>query len=137
MKKALILFAATTIILSSCSDSKKEEQQEKQLFNEVMAVHDELMGYESTLMENKKKLDSLAKNPALKDSVKLLDKNLTAADDAMGDWMHKFDPDYSGKPHDEAMKYLQQQKEEIKRVDTLTKKAVNESGRFISSHKII
>ncbi|RVU00592.1 hypothetical protein EOD41_11360 [Mucilaginibacter limnophilus] len=135
MKKTLILFAATAIISSGCKDSKNEEQQEKQLFTEVMAIHDDLMGYESTLMENKKKLDSLAKNPTLKDSAEILDRNLTTADDAMGEWMHQFDPDYSGKPHDEAMKYLQQQKQEIQKVDTLTKKAVSESGRFISTHK--
>lgn len=134
MKRTFILFAVTAL-LAGCADTGKQEQQEKQLFNEVMSIHDELMEHEHVLMDNKQTLDSLAKTPALKDSADVLGKNLTIADDAMGDWMHQFDPDYKSKPHEEAIKYLTEQKKQIMTVDSLTKTAVSESGTFISSHK--
>ncbi|RYY37654.1 MAG: hypothetical protein EOP46_01785 [Sphingobacteriaceae bacterium] len=134
MKRTLILFAATAL-LTGCADTEKQEQKEKQLFNQVMLIHDELMEHEHVLMDNKQTLDSLAKTPALKDSAELLGKNLTIADDAMSDWMHHFDPDYKSKPHEEAIKYLTEQQEKIARVDSLTKTAVSASGIFISKHK--
>ncbi|RYZ92300.1 MAG: hypothetical protein EOP47_30490, partial [Sphingobacteriaceae bacterium] len=134
MKKTLS-FALLAFILYSCGGNTKQnngqdttqKDEAKQVFDRVIAVHDEVMTYERMLLENKVKLDSLAKldiPTAQKDSAVLLSKNLTVAEDAMSDWMHKFEPDYSAKPQDEAIKYLTAEEAKIKQVDTLTKAAI-------------
>ncbi|MCC8408079.1 hypothetical protein LJ707_04000 [Mucilaginibacter sp. UR6-1] len=128
----LALFAA------GCGNAPDNKEQEKKLFNEVMEIHNEVMNYESIIMENKTKLDSFARVstvPTVKDSAALLSKGLENADVAMGEWMHKFEPDYSKKAHDEAMKYLAGQKVKITEVDSITKKAIKASWQFLSNHK--
>ncbi|MEO6500144.1 MAG: hypothetical protein ABIN95_14055 [Mucilaginibacter sp.] len=144
--KKILLFALLACLLYACGnktkqtgeqDTVKNKDEAKQLFDRVIAVHDEVMTYERMIMENKMKLDSLSKldiKPAEKDSAMLLSKNLTIAENAMGDWMHKFEPDYSGKPNDEAIKYLTAQETQIKHVDSLTKAAIKASWQFYSKY---
>ncbi|MBE9583630.1 hypothetical protein IM792_04150 [Mucilaginibacter sp. JRF] len=137
MKK--ICFLPLLVILAAgCGNQEDDKAQEKKLFDEVIEIHNEVMNYEGMILENKTKLDSFVKVvniPAIKDSAILLSKNLAGADEAMADWMHKFEPDYSAKPHDETMRYLAGQKVKISEVDSVTKKAIKASWQFLSSHK--
>ncbi|RCH55238.1 hypothetical protein DJ568_08605 [Mucilaginibacter hurinus] len=146
MKKTALL-ALLAGILYSCSgnssqetgaDTAQTQDEAKQLFSRVIAVHDEVMTYERMILENRAKLDSIAKldlPSPVKDSAILLSKNLTVAENAMSDWMHKFEPDYSAKSKGEAIKYLTAEESKIKKVDTLTKNAIRASWEFYTKYK--
>ena len=113
MKKILIT-VFIGLALSACSDGKK---QEKDLLNNILKVHDKLMGNDDALMKNKMQLDSLLKLPAKdtaeKVNMRALDTKLLAAEEAMETWMHQFEPDVTNKSHDDVMKYYEGQKKQI------------------------
>ena len=118
----------------ACSDDKK---QEKELLNNILKVHDKLMGKDEALMKNKMTLDSLLKLPAKdtaeKTNMKAIELKLTAAEEAMETWMQKFEPDVTNKSHDDVVKYYNEQKKGIMRVDSLMNAAVTESTKYLSS----
>lgn len=119
-------------LLLGCTDTKK---QEKDLLNQVIAVHDKVMANDEQLMKNKMLLDSLVKNNAPninKDTAKVYLKLVDDADNAMSDWMHKFDAENKGKSHQEIMDYLEAQKKLISKIDTQINVAVTGSTKYIT-----
>jgi len=119
-------------LLLGCTDTKK---QEKDLLNQVIAVHDKVMANDEQLMKNKMLLDSLVKNNAPninKDTAKVYLKLVDDADNAMSDWMHKFDAENKGKSHQEIMDYLEAQKKLISKIDTQITIAVAGSTKYIT-----
>lgn len=132
--KKLLIATFIGLALSSCSDNKK---QEKNLLDKVLKVHDKVMGNDDALMKNKMQLDSLLKLPAKdtaeKTNMKALALKLQAAEEAMEIWMQKFEPDVTGKSHDEVMKYYIQQEKAIQSVDSLMNVAVAESNKYLSN----
>ena len=122
------------MIFTACSDNKN---QEKELLNNILKVHDKVMGKDEALMKNKMALDSLLKLPAKdtaeKTNMKAIELKLTAAEEAMEIWMQKFDPDViNKKSHDEVLKYYNEQEKSIKSVDSLMSSAVDESTKYLS-----
>ena len=131
MKKHLFAAAGVALLLG-CTDTKK---QEKDLLNQVIAVHDKVMANDEQLMKNKMLLDSLVKNNAPninKDTAKVYLKLVDDADNAMSDWMHKFDAENKGKSHQEIMDYLEAQKKLISKIDTQITIAVAGSTKYIT-----
>ena len=131
MKKSLLALLAG-IALAGCTDTKK---QEKDLLNQVIAVHDKVMASDEQLMKNKMLLDSLVKNNSTtinKDSAKVYVKLVDDADNAMSDWMHNFDAENKGKSHQEIMDYLEAQKKLISKIDTQIATAVAGSTKYIT-----
>jgi hypothetical protein len=136
MKRLLVtLLAALT--LYSCADNTKEE---KNLLNDILKVHDKLMGNDEVLVKNQSHLDSLLKlklkDTAEKVNVKAIDLKVIAAQEAMESWMGKFQADMTGKSHDEVMKYYTEQKKQITSVDSQINVAIKESNQYLSDHKI-
>ena len=133
MKKLSVILLAS-LIFTACSDNKK---QEKELLNNILKVHDKVMSKDEALMKNKMALDSLLKLPvkdtAEKAKMKAIESKLTSAEEAMETWMQKFDPDMTNKPHDEIVKYYDEQKKAIISVDSLMDTAVKESTQYLSS----
>ena len=133
MKKlSIIIFAC--LFFTACYNGKK---QEKELLNNILKVHDKVMRKDEALMKNKMQLDSLLKLPAKdtaeKTNMKAMELKLTAAEEAMETWMQKFEPDLTGKSHDEIIKYYNEQKKSIAGVDSLMNAAVTESTKYLSS----
>lgn len=131
MKKHLFAAAGIALLLS-CTDTKK---QEKDLLNQVIAVHDKVMANDEQLMKNKMLLDSLVKNNAANiniDTAKVYLKQVDDADSVMSDWMHKFDAENKGKSHQEIMDYLEAQKKLISKIDTQINVAVAGSTKYIT-----
>ncbi|WP_426588365.1 hypothetical protein [Mucilaginibacter sp. R-33] len=131
MKKHLFAAAGIALLLG-CTDTKK---QEKDLLNQVIAVHDKVMANDEQLMKNKMLLDSLIKKNAPnvnKDSAQVYLKLVDDADNAMSDWMHKFDAENKGKSHQEIMDYLEAQKKLISKIDTQITIAVAGSTKYIT-----
>ncbi len=134
--KQLLITVFAILILTGCSD---EKAQEKTLFDSVIKVHDEVMGADEQLMKNKMLLDSVAKIDSTtdtRDSVHFYLKKLNNADSAMSDWMHKFDPENTGKPHNEIMVYLNSQKKQIEAVNHQVKTAIASTDEYLTKHKL-
>jgi len=136
MKRLLVTILAA-LALYSCADNTQEE---KNLLNDILKVHDKVMGKDEVLMKNQSHLDSLLKSKlkdtAEKMNVKAIDLKVIAAQEAMEDWMGKFQPDMSGKSHDEVMKYYTDQKKQVAAVDSQVNVAIKESNKYLSDHKI-
>ncbi|GGH06041.1 hypothetical protein [Mucilaginibacter phyllosphaerae] len=134
MKKALAaLFLSFTLF--SCTDTKK---QEKDLFNEVIKVHDRVMAKDELIMINKMQLDTLMKQKPLPEIIaaaKQHSKALDSADTRMENWMHNFDAENKGKSHDEIMTYLTDQKKQIDAIDSTFNLTVAAAAKFIKQNK--
>ena len=133
--KKIIAVALLSFALFSCTDTKK---QEKDLLNEVIKIHDEVMAKDGLLMTNKMQLDTLikeSKNPALNTSATALVAALDSADSKMENWMHNFDAENKGKSHEQIMTYLTDQKQQIEAIDKQLNTSVAASSQFIKQNK--
>jgi PBP1b-binding outer membrane lipoprotein LpoB len=133
MKKTLlILFTAS--VLFGCSNKKAEKSA---VMDQVMKVHEKVMEVDGQVIANRMKLDTLLKDNTLaaKDTALLLNKKLTAAEDAMEDWMHKFDYEQKGKSDEEVIAYMDGQKKLIMAIDSQLNVAVTESNAFLKKIK--
>ncbi len=136
MKKLFYTIILLSIVLSSCSDTKK---QEKALQKEVLDFHEKVMADDEKAMVSKLKLDTVIMQNKLAKAdtaeAHKLSAALVAADDAMGSWMQKFEPDYSGKSHDDVMKYLTDQQAKVKSVDSILIVATKEATTYLQNIK--
>jgi hypothetical protein len=133
MKKVVIaVFIAFT--LYACTNKKA---QSKAVLDEVIKIHDKVMGADEQLMRNKLQLDTLVKQNKLtgNDTAKLLITKLTLADSTMETWMHNFDPDHTGKSDDETLTYMNSQKKQIMTIDSGINAAVAESNKYLGKIK--
>jgi len=136
--KRILIIAITGFILSGCSDKSQQKAEETAAMDSILKIHDNLMGQEGRLMDNKMRLDTLLKNkfiPDVKGSVTESVRNLNKADSAMENWMHNFNPDLSGKSHEEKMTYLQSQKKQIIVIDSQITQAIKESNTYLPAIK--
>ncbi|MBL3656613.1 hypothetical protein [Fulvivirga sediminis] len=109
-----------------------EKRAEKDLYDEVMDVHDEAMPKMDRLMKLKGQLQE--KYDIGKDQEKATEndlekyheaiKKLEKADEAMMEWMHKFEPQEDNTDHDKVMEYYQDQKESIIKVNEQMEEAM-------------
>src|SRR6476469_5203207 len=136
MNKTLLILLFCTIVIGACVNTK---QQEQELQKQVIAKHDTIMKKMDIVLLNKSKIDSIIKNPnqntATQNQNLIKSKtDLAAADDAMMDWMNKFNPDYSGKSHREIMDYIKDQKIKIDSIETLFNKTILNSNALIAQY---
>lgn len=131
--KKIVLIAVTALAISACSHDKK---QEKATLDQILAIHDKVMGSDELLMKNKMQLDTLLKQKTADSvEVKALSSKLTAAEDAMDGWMHKFEPDVTGKSHDQIITYYSDQKKQIMAVDSQLNTAITLSVQYLQKTK--
>ena len=144
MKYRLII-AAFLLVSAACKDTKTDE---KKLEAEVMEMHEKMMADGETAMQNKMKLDTLIlKKDSVKKAFPAIDtsaenktmRNLSSrilkTDDAMSDWMNKYNPDFTGKPHQEVMDYLAQQKKIVVQINTAYNSVIQESNQYLLKYK--
>ncbi|QKJ30022.1 hypothetical protein HQ865_09715 [Mucilaginibacter mali] len=116
------ILVALLVVMSAMSGCKDEKAEEKAGMDAVIKLHDKAMGNSELAIKNKVVIDSLAKlSNSLNFITELnaLSKQLSTADEAMEDWMHKFNPDFTGKSHTEIMDYLAKQKAQVQQVDSM------------------
>ncbi|QJD97863.1 hypothetical protein HH214_19260 [Mucilaginibacter robiniae] len=133
--KVLTISVLTSLILISCQDNKK---QETDLLDGILKMHDKVMADDEAVMKNKILLDSLLKTKQIPENsatVFQTVQELDHANEAMENWMHQFNADYAGKPHDEIMQYLTDQKKKLSAVDMQLDKAVKNSNTYLSTIK--
>lgn len=133
--KKLIIAAFTLFALSACNNGKN---QEKALQDEVIKIHDKVMGADNRLMENKMKIDTLittTTDTAQKTQLVRLNAELMVAEQAMENWMQKFDPEQANKSSDEKVAYLTDQKKQIITIDSLMNAAIEKSTQYLNTIK--
>ena len=131
MTKKLFIPLLACAALFGCNDDKKQEQT---LLNDVIKTHDKLMVDDGAIMKNKMLLKAIPVTTA-KDSVAFYTKSLDDADNAMMNWMNKFNPDFTGKTHEQIIDYLTTQKAEILKIDSQINITLAESNSYISKNK--
>jgi len=133
MKKTLLI-VLTAFVLFGCSNKKAEKSA---VMDQVMKVHEKVMEVDGQVIANRMKLDTLLKDNTLaaKDTALQLNKKLTAAEDAMEDWMHKFDYEQKGKSDEEVIAYMNNQKKLIMTIDSQLNIAVTESNLYLKKIK--
>ncbi|GAB2982293.1 hypothetical protein GCM10027049_18570 [Mucilaginibacter puniceus] len=133
--KKLLIAAFAVLALSACNDGK---EQEKALQDEVIEVHDKVMGNDNRLMDNKMKIDTLIStttDTTQKAELTRLKAELTVSEEAMENWMQKFDPDQGSKSHEEKVAYLTEQKKQIITIDSLMNAAIDKSNEYLNTLK--
>ncbi|UII21104.1 hypothetical protein [Fulvivirga ligni] len=98
-----------------------EERAEKELYDEVMDIHDAIMPEMDNIMKLKGELQEKYdigkdQNSLSEDELKTYEsaiQELEKADDVMMDWMHKFEPQDDNPDHDAVMDYYKNEKEKI------------------------
>jgi hypothetical protein len=133
IKKFLLpLFAIA--ILSGCNNNQKA--QENSLLDSVKSAHEKIMTDDDKSMQMRAQLKQLlSSKPQLKDSVDYFLKKLDDNDNLMMDWMNKFNPEFTGKSHDQIITYLNAQKKQVITIDSLIKGENNAAVSFISRSK--
>ena len=154
MKKILSLLIIV-IVLAGCEQKKAPHQHETatvadtslasaRLYNEVMAVHNEVMPRMDEIMNDKAeakkalaRLDSIARaNPkaphlAQKKQLDSLLLDLDRADEAMMDWMNQFDSKMAGKTEAEKIAYLQEQKVKVAEMKKTMLGSLEKAGKIL------
>ncbi|MBD3750648.1 MAG: hypothetical protein IE931_14265 [Sphingobacteriales bacterium] len=130
--------------LTSCNnekaDQKKAQEEIMKDHDELMAQMDKIMTNKSMLMKLENHLDSLKMKDAALDTAKLkleieaLKADLASSNDAMMTWMHRFNPDFTGKKHQEVMDYLKDQKIKVDSVKTIFNESISKSDALISKY---
>lgn len=125
--KKLLTILTLTVALSACNDNKA---QEKALLDDVIKLHDTVMGKDNQLVMNRMKLDTIFRET--KDSaVYKLSAGLTNAESEMEDWMRHFDPEQTGKSHDEVVEYLNNQKKQVVHIDSVFNVAIGNASAYL------
>jgi hypothetical protein len=133
--KKLFIVAFALFALSACNNGK---DQEKALQDEVIKIHDKVMGADNQLMDNKMKIDTLlttVTDTTKKAELTRLQNQLTTAEEAMENWMQKFDPEQANKSSDEKVAYLTDQKKQIMTIDSLMNVAIDKSTQYLNTIK--
>lgn len=139
MKHTTPLFLIVLLIFSSCDEQKKSAKDE--LYEKVMAVHDEIMPKMGPIMKYKKqlneKIDTHIKEGAETNADKIAELTQAIADldnshEVMMNWMHGFDNDFEGMVNEEIMKYLNDQKKKIEQVGELTNRALKNAEELLA-----
>lgn len=145
LKNIALSSLGLVFIFTACNNHKKQQED---LQKEVIIIHDSVMADMGMLMEKKmhlnkimKRLDSLKSlnmdldTAQLKSELAQTIEQLGSADEAMMTWMHNFDPEYTGKSHEDIMDYLNNQKVKINSVDSTIKNIILKSDSIIAKYK--
>lgn len=134
--KRIIFTLCVALVVQACNQNNKEQDQ---LFKEVMAIHDEVMPKMGTLRKLSKQielqLDSLEVGNTqidnkMKRKMESAVKKLDDANESMMEWMRQFEQLEEGTPHEEALKYLKDQKQLMEKVRDNMLTAKKEGEQF-------
>ena len=138
----LFLILSPFVALLSCQPQGKKEtnengekieasgEKEKQnaLYKEVMAIHDEVMPLMGDLMAMNKKIKS---QDSASEEATALSVHLEEANEAMMNWMRKFNPNIENMTHEETMNYLEEERTKITEVRKKMLSAQEQATAFL------
>lgn len=119
---SLCLFVAL-ILITGCSGGSKDKK-EKEMQEEVMAIHDEIMPKMSRLEQLSQKLDSVKKSMSKKgkasaskiEKIEEQKEALSEAHKSMMKWMRNYEKPSDTMAHEDVMEYLEEEKKKIQDV---------------------
>lgn len=117
LKNISLLLILSTTLFFACEDPLQKERE--QLYQEVMAIHDEVMPKMSSIRKGQKDLKAMIKNveeptdPAKIKEYKAALEQLNTASQVMIDWMKQFSTPTVEIPNEEAIQYLKEQKKSV------------------------
>ena len=133
-------FLSLILLLTSCTGGDSVAN----LNGKVMAVHDSTMlkmDHIYTTMDGLKDLqktlqaDTVTANISLQTEIEEAIADLTAADDAMMDWMHGYLAPKKDVSDEENIKYLEGQMEGIEKVDQQMDECISKGQKLLSELK--
>jgi GTPase involved in cell partitioning and DNA repair len=143
MKNTIAVLLLIMVVISC-----KQGENYKTVRDEVMKFHDVVMEDHGKIVSNQMKLDTLLRSLKMlkqqfqeidtlkeKTEINALLKRLTGSEDSMNDWMHKFEPDVTGKSNEEAVKYFKEEKIKIYKIDSLYKADIAVSDAYLTKFK--
>jgi hypothetical protein len=128
MAQKFMTFLSIMLILGSCNQAEQKLSQE--LNDQVMQLHDQLMGKTEDILKLKRRLDSLSTG---QDSVNVnkIIVSLNNADASMMDWMHHFSLDsLEKKDVTNKISYLKNQLEALKNLEKSTDSSVHAAKTY-------
>lgn len=149
MKIIYTISALSWIILFSCNSERTQEsdkviitkeEQRDILYQEVIAVHDQVMPKMQDIVALQEKIriqiDSLNEMDSTSKSISNLREinvMLKNADDAMMNWMREFKPEMNAKEveNEEAMTYLKNEMNRIIEVQKVVNKSIENAHTFL------
>ncbi|MEQ9424347.1 MAG: hypothetical protein RJQ09_08030 [Cyclobacteriaceae bacterium] len=130
-----LAFPVIVLLIVSCGEDKKALRQAR--FDEVMAVHDEVMPEMGTIRKLQKDILAKAELISVEDStgsaqndLQVLAQELEAANESMMDWMREFSDPGEDIPHEEAMSYYEDQLKKVTEVKRSMLEAI-EKGKAV------
>jgi len=126
------VFSSLLFSLSSCSHSDNPERNKA--YDEMMAIHDEVMPEMGTIHRLEKGLKKKIENTSSPDSLVMIKatlQRLSDSGDSMMDWMHNLDVPGKKVPDDEAIAYLKLERDKISTVSTRMKKSIESSKALL------
>jgi len=142
--KDIIRVLLLMVVVTSC----KQGENYKDVRDEVMKFHDVVMEDHGKIVSNQMKLDTLLRSLEVvkqrfpetdtlkeKNAISALLKQLTSSEESMNDWMHKFEPDVTGKSNEEAVTYFKEEKTKIRKIDSLYKADIAVSDAYLNKFK--
>jgi len=142
--KPFLLFALSLLLFIAACSTK--DNSTKQLQDEVIAIHDDVMPMMSTFAHTSIKIDSILnnwetiafENPEIdtaEQKAKLLNlkTEIEASNDAMNDWMHELNLDFENMSKEETQEYLQNERLRVQDIDTRFKAVLEESKSVLST----
>lgn len=125
MKKYLLLLYLPLALLYACNTGAAKADEKAELQTQVMAIHDESMAKMGDIFKLRRQLrtmrDTMEAQQAESTDLLVLQQeinSLNEADEVMMQWMRQYEaPD--SLQHPQAMAYLQQELDKIKRVRTV------------------
>jgi hypothetical protein len=140
MKKILIAIALL-VVATACNTGENYKKER----DEVMKFHDVVMEDQGKIVNNQMKIDSLQRDLELihqkfpmidtlkeKQVMRVTIERLEQAEALMNDWMHKFEPDITGKSNEEAVAYFKAERLKIKKIDSLYKAEIKASDAYLT-----
>ncbi|CAN5458075.1 hypothetical protein BH10BAC4_BH10BAC4_15800 [soil metagenome] len=147
MKNFLIAWSFLLVIACGRSAEKGEhdtdvsdvsgESPNRALYDQVMDIHDEVMPKMDELFKFKTIIEEkVANTPGMledrKKELKSMALALDSANNAMMDWMHKFNPPSDSVDQEKTREYLEIEMETIKKVRDLTNETIEKAKAEIN-----
>ena len=114
------------------TEVSSESEAENILYKEVMAIHDEVMPLMGELMAMNKKVKQ---EDSTSQEATELTANLEDANEAMMNWMRKFNPNIENMTHEETMNYLEEEKKKIMEVKKKMLSAHDQASTFLQDEQ--
>jgi len=130
MRLFRLLLLLVSIIIVSCGPPK--DPAYKDLYDEVMVIHDDVMPKMTDINRAKKKLRKL-KDGSNDELITLQIEQLDAADEAMMSWMHEFDARELS-TLEENLNYLHKEKSKIQQVSDQMLQSLQEADLLIKTY---